>query len=356
MELIIIFKPRLIFWELTEKCNLRCIHCRACVSNSHSPCELSAEEVRRVIEDLKDFERPVLVFTGGEPLYRNDIFDIINYSVNAGFPVALATNGTLIDEKMAEKIVSSGVRRVSISIDGARDDTHDSFRGIAGSFNKAIEGFDRLKQLGMSLQFNTTVARHNIKELPLIFDFALKKGADALHIFLLVPVGCGVEISKDQQITAEEYEDILNWFYEKSQNSPMELKATCAPHYFRVMAQKGKGKNTAGTQSKVMHTMTKGCLLGTGIVFISFKGDVRPCGYLPLNLGNVKVRHIKDIWEKSDILNDFRDSHKLKGKCGLCEFKHICMGCRARAFGETGDYLGAEPFCSYIPQNFGRKK
>ena len=322
------------------------------MSENHSPSELSLKEIRKVIDDVKVFGRPVLVLTGGEPLYRNDIFEIIEYAAELKFPVALATNGTLIDEGMARKIVDSGVRRVSISIDGAIPHTHDSFRGIDGAFKMAVEGYDNLRKLGMSMQFNSTITRNNIKELPSILDFAIEKEAHALHIFLLVPVGCGVEISKEQQITPEEYEDILNWFYEKSDISSIQLKATCAPHYFRVMAQRGRKRVSNKTQSDKMHGMTKGCLLGTGIIFISSRGDVRPCGYLPVTVGNVKNENIKDIWEKSEVLNDFRNPSGLKGKCGACEFKSICMGCRARAFGETGDYLGEEPFCSYIPAGY----
>ena len=234
--------PRLIFWELTQRCNLRCVHCRASVSSSPLPGELTGEEIKKTIDELRIFGKPILVLTGGEPLYRSDIFDIIDYGVNMNFPVALATNGTLIDETVAGKIVSSGVKRVSISIDGASSTTHDSFRGIAGSFQATMKGFNNLKKLGMSIQFNSTITKHNFREIPDILDMAVNLGADALHIFLLVPVGCGVELSKEQQITPEEYEDILNWFYEKSESSPVQLKATCAPHYFRIMAQKGKDR------------------------------------------------------------------------------------------------------------------
>ncbi len=342
--------PRLVFWELTEKCNLRCRHCRASVSDKPSSDELSTEEAKKIIDDLSVFGHPILVLTGGEPLYRIDIFEIISYAVKKNFPVALATNATLIDERMAYKIVEAGVRRVSISIDGSIAKTHDDFRNISGSFQQAMSGFDHLKRLGMSIQFNTTITRHNLNEISAIFDLAVHKGVDALHIFLLVPVGCGVELSKEQQITPEEYEDILNWLYEESKTSPIQLKATCAPHYFRIMAQRGSKEGRKLHSGSGMAAMTGGCLVGRGIVFISARGDVRPCGYLPVNTGNIKNTNIKDIWEKAEVFHDLRNPEKLKGKCGICEFKHICMGCRARAFGESGDYLGEEPFCSYIPK------
>lgn len=348
--------PRLIFWELTQRCNLRCVHCRASVSSSPLPGELTGEEIKKTIDELRIFGKPILVLTGGEPLYRSDIFDIIDYGVNMNFPVALATNGTLIDETVAGKIVSSGVKRVSISIDGASSTTHDSFRGIAGSFQATMKGFNNLKKLGMSIQFNSTITKHNFREIPDILDMAVNLGADALHIFLLVPVGCGVELSKEQQITPEEYEDILNWFYEKSESSPVQLKATCAPHYFRIMAQKGKDRVKRGNGVHSMSAMTRGCLAGTGIMFISSTGDVRPCGYLPLSAGNIRKNKIEEIWKNGDIFRELRNLDNLKGKCRVCEYKHICMGCRARAYGECGDYMGEEPFCSYIPAKLRNRK
>lgn len=311
--------------------------------------ELTGEEIKKAIDELTVFGKPILVLTGGEPLYRSDIFDIIDYGVKMNFPVALATNGTLIDETVADKIVSSGVRRVSISIDGAYPETHDGFRGIAGSFHDTMKGFNNLKKRGMSIQFNSTITKHNFKEIPDILKMAVNLGADALHIFLLVPVGCGVELSKDQQITPEEYEHILNWFYEKSESSPVQLKATCAPHYFRIMAQRGKNIMKRGHGGHGMSAMTKGCLAGNGILFISSTGDIRPCGYLPVSAGNIRKNKIEEIWKSGDIFRELRNPDNLRGKCNVCEFRHICMGCRARAYGEYGDYMGEEPFCSYIP-------
>ena len=230
------------------------------------------------------------------------------------------------------------------------------FRGIVGSFQDTMKGFNNLKKLGMSIQFNTTITKHNFREIRDILNMAVNLGADALHIFLLVPVGCGVELSKEQQITPEEYEDILNWFYEESKSSPIQLKATCAPHYFRIMAQRGKGREERGHVSHGMSAMTRGCLAGSGILFISSMGDVRPCGYLPVSAGNVRNKKIEEIWENAEIFRDLRNLDNLKGKCLVCEFRHICMGCRARAYGECGDYMCEEPFCSYIPGKLMNRK
>ncbi|HLA47711.1 MAG TPA: SPASM domain-containing protein, partial [Nitrospinota bacterium] len=258
--------------------------------------------------------------------------------------------------------------------------THDKFRAIPGSFNKAVEGIKNLIERGVSAQINTTIAKHNYKELPEILDLALKLGVDALHTFLLVPVGCGVDIAEDQMVSADVYEEILNWFYDQSKLHPIDLKATCAPHYFRVRAERILKEKKAGlkptpfiphgTRLKAGHVdkvtipksggtvkasthglsaMTKGCLAGTGVCFISHKGEVFPCGYLPAKAGDVRKEPFKDIWHFSKVFGNLRNPDLLKGKCGICEFKHICLGCRARAYSATGDYLDEEPFCSYNP-------
>jgi len=302
--------------------------------------------------------------------------------------VALATNGTLVNKEVARKIVDAGVRRVSISLDGADAVTHDAFRGIPGAFQSAVQGLRNLKELGMSVQINMTIARHNAHQLPAVLDLARNLGADALHTFLLVPVGCGVNIAEEQMVPADEYEKILNWFYDRAQEGGIELKATCAPHYFRVVRQRRAAERRLATQSAPaphanghdigptemtmpgstgidlhphakrageghpdsMQAMTKGCLAGTGVCFISHEGEVFPCGYLPVLAGDLRQQSFADIWENAPVFNALRDTGNLKGKCGYCEFRNICMGCRARAFAATGDYLDEEPFCVYQPR------
>jgi radical SAM protein with 4Fe4S-binding SPASM domain len=302
--------------------------------------------------------------------------------------VALATNGTLVTKEVAHQIVDAGVRRVSISLDGADAATHDAFRGIPGAFDKALRGLRNLKDLGMSVQINMTIARHNAHQLPDVLALARRLGADALHTFLLVPVGCGVDIAADQMVPADEYERILNWFYDRAQEGGIELKATCAPHYFRVVRQRRAaerrmlsladpapavpghdigplemtmpgstgiglhphaGHSGAGHPDS-MQAMTKGCLAGTSVCFISYQGEVYPCGYLPALAGNLHEQTLEEIWENAPVFQQLRDTGNLKGKCGYCEFRNICMGCRARAFAATGDYLDEEPFCVYQPR------
>ena len=387
-------KPRLIFWEVTKGCNLRCIHCRATATELMSPADLPTAKALDIIKQIADFGSPILVLSGGEPLYRPDIFELAEYGTSLGLRMALATNGTLVTKDVAEKIKHSGIKRVSISLDGSDAATHDSFRGIPGAFDAAIYGMRNLQDVGVSVQINTTIARHNAHQLPAVLDLARSLGADALHTFLLVPVGCGVDIAEEQMVPPEEYERMLNWFYDQSLTGDIEMKATCAPHYFRVARQRRAADRRAGKPvpaapiahhpqpigptdmtmpgstgislrpgagSPVGHTghpaghpsdmnaMTKGCLAGTGVCFLSHEGEVFPCGYLPALAGDLRKQSFADIWTNSVVFHQLRDDDNLKGKCGCCEFRHVCMGCRARAFAASGDFLAEEPFCVYEP-------
>jgi len=391
------FKPRLIFWEVTKGCNLRCIHCRATATELSSPTDLPTGKALDIIDQIAGVANPILVLSGGEPLYRSDIFQLARYATDKGLRVALATNGTLLTKEVARMIADAGVKRVSISLDGADAETHDSFRGIPGGFEAALYGFRNLKSVGMSVQINTTVARHNASQLPQVLDLARSIGADALHTFLLVPVGCGVDIAAEQMVPPEEYERMLNWFYDRSLEGGIELKATCAPHYFRVVRQRRVADrhsaeaaakkagappmehNSIGPTDMLMpggtgislrpnglpqahsghpsghphdmNAMTKGCLAGTGVCFISHEGEVFPCGYLPAIAGDLRKEKFADIWANAKVFQDLRETDNLKGKCGCCEFRNVCMGCRARAFAATGDYLDEEPFCIYEPKS-----
>ncbi len=358
--------PRLVFWETTAGCNLRCIHCRrVTLADQLTPQDLTTEESFRLIDQIRETGRPVFVLSGGEPLFRPDIYEIARYATDVGLPVALATNGTQIDDAVAQKIKDSGVKRVSISFDGADAETHDMFRGLPGSFDAAVRGFKALRNVGIPVQINTTVANHNKAQLEAMLQLAKDLDAVGLHLFLLVPVGCGVEIAEEQMINAAEYEQVLNWLYDTEQaETDLQLKATCAPHYFRVMRmrraedkRKGLYKNLPASHDRQvnghphgqMHAATKGCLAGTGVTFVSHRGEIFPCGYLPVEAGNVRKQSFGDIWQNSPLFAELRDPDLLEGKCGACQFKSLCSGCRARAYGMTGNYLAEEPFCAYQP-------
>ena len=342
--------PRLIFWELTKECNLNCIHCRAEAENIRFEGELTLSEITAVIDNIAAHYKPILVLTGGEPLYREDIFRIASHARDRGLRTALASNGTLIDAGIARNIREAGIQRVSISIDGSSAASHDGFRGIPGSFDRAMDGIGHLRTEGVEFQVNTTISRRNVDEIEDILKLAERIGARALHIFMLVPVGCGVEIAESEMISKEKYESVLNWFYDKSKDTGLELKATCAPHYYRIIRQRARSEGRKLTfETDGMAAVTRGCLAGTGVCFISNRGDVQPCGYLPVAVGNVKERPFHEIWEEAPLFQSLRDLENLTGKCGLCEYKTFCAGCRAMAYYEHGDYLSDEPYCAYIP-------
>jgi heme b synthase len=355
---------RLVFWETTKACNLTCRHCRAVPQRELGPAELTTSRAFDLIDGIAKVARPVFVLSGGEPLFRPDLFDIGAYGVESGFRMALATNGTLVTDRVAAKIAATGFSRVAISLDGAKPATHDLFRGLPGSHALALGGIRRLREEGVSVQINSTIAKHNVGELPALLELALAEGADALHLFMLVPVGCGLELASTEMLPADEYERVLHWFDEQSKTCPIDLKATCAPHYYRIRAQRladdrRRGDTTTtfiapGTKAKAGHqhlsAMTRGCLAGTSVCFISNEGRVYPCGYLPVSAGDTRVQRFADIWNDSPVFRQLRDPDAYEGKCGECRFQAICSGCRARAYAATGSFLAEEPFCTYRPE------
>lgn len=342
---------RLVFWETTTSCNLKCIHCRASAVAERSPNELSYQQSRDLLSEIASFARPVIVLSGGEPLVRPDILEIARFGHSLGLRMVLATNGTTVDGRIAREMVEAGIQRVSVSLDGVDAATHDSFRGLPGAFDDALRGIEHCKAAGMPVQINTTVAKHSLHQLPGILELATSIGACALHLFLLVPTGCGKEISGREMISPAEYENVLNWLYDASKESPINLKATCAPHYFRVMRQRAKAEGIKITpETHGLEAMTKGCLAGSAVCFVSFRGDVYPCGYFPVSAGNVLETPFHTIWNDSELFRSLRDPSLLKGKCGVCQFARVCGGCRARAYAETGDYLDEEPYCVYQPR------
>jgi radical SAM protein with 4Fe4S-binding SPASM domain len=243
----------------------------------------------------------------------------------------------------------SGIQRISISLDGASKDSHDRFRGVPGAYEGALRGMEMARAVGLEFQINTTVTQTNLAQLPDILKLAETLGAVAHHIFLLIPTGRGKYIA-DQAITAADYESTLNWFYDHHDKTSMQLKATCAPHYYRILRQRAKQEGKSITfKTHGMDAVTRGCLGGTGFCFVSHTGIVQPCGFLDLNCGDVTRTPFHDIWRNSEHFITLRNYKNLKGKCGRCEYKSVCGGCRARAFEATGDFLEEEPLCSYQP-------
>ncbi len=328
------------------------MHCRRLSDSVRAnPEQLSTEEAIRLIDQIADSGCMILVFSGGEPLMRPDLFDLLRHARDRQLMTAVASNGTLINDTVARDLAAVGVRRVSISLDGPDAATHDSFRRIEGVFDGALGAIGNLKQAGIGVQINCTVATHNHDRLEEVHALATRIGAEALHFFMLVPVGCGLELAESLMLSPERYEEILHWIYEKDiAEGPLRIKATCAPHYMRVWIQRRKA---AGLPIKRegggMYQMSRGCLAGTEIVFVSHRGEVFPCGYLPVPAGNLRTQSFQEIWDNSEVLKAFREPVSLHGKCGTCEYLHVCLGCRARAYAGTGDILAEEPCCLHQP-------
>lgn len=348
--------PRLVFWETTEACNLACVHCRR-LAGSIRPAtdQLTTDEATRLIDQLAAAGCMILVFSGGEPLMRGDLFELLRHAQARGLATAVASNGTLINDAVARELAAAGVRRVSISLDGPDAATHDSFRRIDGSFEAALGAIANLRQAGIGVQINCTVARHNHERLEEMHRLAGRVGAEALHFFMLVPVGCGVELAEEMMLSPQRYEQILHWIYEKdAAEGPLRIKATCAPHYMRVWIQRRKAAGLPLQRGDGhMYKMSRGCLAGTEIVFVSHRGEVFPCGYLPVPAGSLRENTFAEIWENAELLRAFREPVTLHGKCGECEYLHVCLGCRARAYAATGDVLAEEPCCLHQPARSG---
>jgi heme b synthase len=263
--------------------------------------------------------------------------------------MVMATNGTLITEETVKKMKSSGIQRISVSLDGPNAETHDLFRKVKGAFEGSLRGLEIAKRMALEFQINTTITQSNLHLIGEILHLAVDLGAVAHHIFLLVPTGRGKDL-RDQEISSLDYEKTLDWFYDQRDRVPLQLKATCAPHYYRILRQRAKKEGKKITPKEYgLDAMTRGCLGGISFCFISHMGQVQPCGYLELNCGNVRKTPFPAIWASSEIFQNLRNTDGYGGKCGRCEYRRVCGGCRARAYEISGDYMAEEPYCIYDP-------
>jgi radical SAM protein with 4Fe4S-binding SPASM domain len=339
--------PRLVFWEATGGCNLRCVHCRR-EWDCAPPDELSTDEAKRLVIDPIARARwgSILVFSGGEPLMRPDLFELLAYARSSGVTSALATNATLVDSTVASRLAAEGVSRVSVSIDGADAATHDAFRGIEGSFERALAGIRALRKAGIEVQINVTFTKQNRDDAPRVLDLVREVDAVALHVFLLVPVGCGVDLPESIRLEAGEVEKLLTYFDAEAGRRDLEVRATCAPQAQRIRLQRARRRERDGEPpARGLAPSSKGCLAGGGILFVDAVGKVFPCGYLPVAVGDLRAQPMERILETSELLASLRDAHRLEGRCSGCEWAPVCGGCRARAYGSTGELFGEEPSC-----------
>jgi len=344
--------PRLIAWEVTRTCHLNCKHCRAGATDEFYKDELHAEEVFKVLENIASFSKPIIILSGGEPMLREDIYEIASYGTQLGLKMVMAPCGMLITKENIEKMKGAGIRRISLSLDGANPGTHDDFRGKKGAFAEVIRAAQLARENELEFQINTTVQKNNVDELPKILELAVHLGAEAFHPFLLVPTGRAKNLA-DQEIPPEEYERILNWIYEQREKVPVQFKPTCAPHYHRIFRLREKGKKRPPSYSPHgFDSMSKGCMGGQSFAFISHTGKVQICGFLEVEAGDLRKEdyNFKAIWNNSPLFLSIRNIDQYNGRCGYCEFRNICGGCRARAFAVSGNYLDEEPYCIYQPK------
>jgi heme b synthase len=349
---------RLVAWELTRSCVLSCRHCRASALQKSYADEFSTSECLAVIDSLAKMGSCIVILTGGEPLLRDDIYEIARYGSDKGLRMVLATCGTLLDKQKCTALIDAGIARISLSIDGATAEKHDAFRGVEGAFSGLMNGITAARAAGLEFQINTTVTKTNLHELPDIYSLAIELGAASFHPFLLVPIGRAGEMV-DEMISAEEYERTLNWIYERQLSSEITVKPTCAPHYYRIFREREQeAGRTVKRETHGLNALTKGCLGGQGFAFISHTGAVQICGFLEEKAGDLRGAgyDFSTVWENSPLFRQVRNVNDYHGKCGYCEYRNVCGGCRARALAINGDYLGEEPQCLYQPKTRNGKK
>jgi len=347
--------PLLIAWEVTRTCNLNCQHCRAGARNKKYPHELTTEQCFRLLDNIAAFAQPIIILTGGEPMLRNDIYDIARHGSDLHLRMVMAPCGMLIDDDAAKKMIGSGIQCISISLDGATAKSHDDFRRVPGAFAGAVAATEAAQRNNLPFQINTTITRHNINELPDLMNLAQRLGAITFNPFLLVPTGRGKNLAS-QEITPQQYEQTLHWLSEQQKKSNMQLRVTCAPHYQRIIRQ-NRAANNQNTNSIVSKPAPAGCMGGKTFAFISHTGKVQICGFLDIAAGDLTQNNFdfRDIWFNSPVLQQIRNLDNYKGKCSYCEYRHLCGGCRARAYAMTGDYLESEPFCIYQPRKINHQ-
>ncbi|WP_163338294.1 radical SAM/SPASM domain-containing protein [Desulfopila sp. IMCC35008] len=346
------FEPKWIAWEITRRCNLKCVHCRSSSEEEvKGHPDFSFTEAKAILDDIASYASPVIVLSGGEPLLRKDVFDIARYGTDLGFRMCLATNGTLVTEDTCQSIKAADIKMVSLSLDGAKAETHDDFRNEKGAFAGTMNAIELFNKYQIPFLINSSFTVRNKDEIPEIYKLVKGLGATAWYMFMIVPTGRGEDIM-EELIPENLYDEILEWHYqvEKEENELL-MRPTCAPHYYRIVRQKAKeeGEKFERRNLKFSTGGSKGCLAGQLICLIDVDGEVLPCSYFPKSAGNIKTTRFKKIWEESELFLNLRDFKSYKGSCGQCEYVNVCGGCRARSYAIHGDYLAQEPFCSYTP-------
>ena len=351
-------RPFIVIWETTQACDLACVHCRACAQPIRSALELSTDEAKRLIDEVAALEAPVFVLTGGDPLKRPDIFELVEYASTHRVRISLTPSATpLLTQEAIHKLKQCGLARLAISLDGPSAEIHDAFRRVPGSYDWTLRAVRWAREIGMPVQINTTITRRNLQHTDSIIALLEQLDIVLWSVFFLVPTGRG---SNSDLISAEEFERVFEKMHETSRRVKFDIKSTEAQHYRRYLLQrrteekrKGNGQPlppmfSGGTADGIGRA--RGINDGKGFVFISHMGEVFPSGFLPVSAGNVRRHSLTEIYRHSPLFVSLRDSKNLKGKCGVCEFREICGGSRARAYALTGDAFAEEPCCTWQPK------
>jgi len=330
---------RLLAFEVTRRCRFNCRHCRADAGCGSEKAELTTEQCKKILASVAQFAKPMCILTGGEPMHRNDIYELIRYGRDLGLHMVMATCGYLINDDSIARLKEAGIGALSFSLDGASARTHDKFRQTKGAFDSVSAAAETAGRAGVRFQINTTISKINVAEVGAIAELAVKLGAYCFNPFILVPTGRGQKIA-DELLEPERYEKLLNELLEIKLKSEIEVRITCGPQFTRVCRKAKAEKMTEGVT---------GCMGGRGFGFISSRGDVQACGFLGISAGNLVENDFDfgKIWLGSQFLHQIRDSSIYKGNCGICEYVNLCGGCRARAYSMSGDYLGQDPVCNY---------
>ncbi|SNZ03850.1 radical SAM protein, BA_1875 family [Natronoarchaeum philippinense] len=343
-------RPLVLIWELTQACELACDHCRADAVPDRHPDELTTEEGKRLLDQTAEFdENQLVVFSGGDPLKRDDLVELVDYGTDLGLNVSLTPSGTrsLTRDRLAD-LADAGLKRMALSLDGGSAASHDAFRGEAGSFEETIEAAEHARDLGVPLQINTTVCADTADRLPAIRDRVRDLGAVLWSVFFLVPVGRGAALDP---VSPERSEAVMEWLQDAADEEPFGIKTTEAPHYRRVGIQREQAEreadgNDAGRRRR------RGVTAGDGFAFVSHVGEVYPSGFLPESAGNVREDSIVDLYRNAPLFERLRDPDELRGKCGACPYRAVCGGSRSRAYATTGDPLASDPLCPFVPEEY----
>ena len=345
--------PFMVSYSITTKCNLKCKHCYSSSVNQSAPDELSTEEAFGLMDDLSRWGIGLLIIDGGEPLCREDILDVVKYASSKGIRTTIGSNGTLIDEAMARKMLDAGVMSVAISVDGADAQTHDSFRGISGTFEQTLKGVEACRNTGLPFQFNMVIRKETLAQLEDMLRLALDYGANAAEFFDLVAAGRAKQECKEQVLSHDERKWVMEWLAQSQEDCPIVIRVPACPMYPLLLQQKHiQPKHFPAEMLRRIPYYGRGCAAGMpmGYVMVLSNGEVNPCMLLQVKLGNIREQNIISIWESSPILTELRQRELLKGECGDCPYRGICSGCRGRAYEETGDMMATDPGCWLAPE------